>query len=176
MNQKGFAPIIIVLLFVVVGSVAIGVWFQSSGKNNFLLNLKAPSEKQEETIGQKKPAGTMVDQKASDSKSASVVKTFCDNFFKGPPALNEQGVMKAFDLLSQKAKQSMSVIGPSPSAALAHFAGVQDVPDKGYTIDEISEGAEKATIKTTWKYSSGPVKKTFDLEKENGSWKINSIY
>ncbi len=160
MNQKGFAPIIIVLLLVVVCSVAVGVWFQNSQKN----------------LGKKEPTGMMADQKASDSQAVLIVKTFCDNFFKGPPAINEQGVMKAFDLLSQKARQSMSVIGPSPSAALASFAGVQDVPDQGYTIDEISEGAEKATIKTTWKYSSGPVIKTFDLEKENENWKINSIH
>lgn len=162
MKQKGFAPIILVLIVVVASAAAFGVWLQVS--------------RGEKTIGKKPPAEPVVEQNAPDSQAVLVVKTFCDNFFKGPPAINEQGVMAALDLLSQKAKQSMTVIGPSPSAALASFAGVQNVPDQGYTIDGISEGAEKATIKTTWKYSSGLVNKTFDLEKENGNWKINSIY
>jgi len=160
MNQKVLVPVILFLVVGVASAVGLSVWSQSSRKN----------------LGEKKPIGTMVDQKVSDSQAVLVVKTFCENFFQGPPALNEAGVIRALSLLSQKATNSISTIGPSPSAALASFAGVQDVPDQGYTIDEISEEAEKATIKTTWKYSSGPVSKTFDLEKENGSWKINSIY
>ncbi len=172
MNQKGIVPIIIVLLVVVATSiVAVGVW-----KSDLLSNLKVPWEKPEETIGPNRPPESPIGQPTSDSQAVLIVKTFCDNFFKGPPAINEQGVMLAFNLLSQKARQSMSVIGPSPSAALASFAGIQDVPDQGYTIDNIAETTQKATIKTTWKYSSGPVSKTFDLEKENGNWKINSIY
>jgi hypothetical protein len=156
MNQKGFAPIIIVFLLVVVGSVAAIA---------ILPNIKAPLEKPEQTVGKKVPA----------SEAVLIVKTFCDNFFKGPPAINEPGVMAAIGLLSQKARQSMSTVGPSPSAALAGFTGVSDIPDQGYTIDEVSESAEKATIKTTWKYSGGPVTKTFELGKENGAWKIDSI-
>ena len=135
MNQRGFAPIVVILLLLVVSSVfTVGI----------LPNLKAPTEKPEATMGQKVP----------DSQAVLVIKTFCDNFLKGPPAINEQGVMNAYNLLSQKARQSVSVIGPSPSAALANFAGVVDVPDQGYTIDKVSEEAEKATIKTTWTYSS----------------------
>ena len=153
MNQKGLAPVGIILIVMVVLAAIPGVWYVKSGKSNFFPN----------------------NQNFSNSQAVPIVKTFCDNFFKGPPALNEQGVMVAFSLLSQKAKQSMTVVGPSPSAALAAFAGVQDVPDKGYTIYMVSEGAEKATIKTTWKYTSGPITKTFVLEKENGSWKINAI-
>ncbi len=165
MNQKGLAPIILLLIVVVASAAALGVWWQSSGKNSFSPDLKAPTGNPEETVG----------KKVTDSEAVLVVKTFCDNFFKGPPAINEQGVMIAFGLLSQKARQSMTVVGPSPSAALASFAGVQDVPDLGYTIDEISEEAAKATIKTTWNYSSGPVSKTFALGKENGVWKIDSL-
>lgn len=165
MNQKGLAPIILLLIVVVVSAVAFGVWWQSSRQSNLSPDLKAPAGKLEETVGKKVP----------DSEAVLVVKTFCDNFFKGPPALNEQGVVIALGLLSQKAKQAMTVLGPSPSAALASFAGVTDVPDQGYTIDEISEEAAKATIKTTWNYSSGPVIKTFQLGKENGIWKIDSL-
>jgi hypothetical protein len=176
MNQKGLAPIIIILLFVVVSSVIVaGVWLQSSGKNNFLSNLKAPSEGPEETISQKRPTGAVSDQKVSESESALVVKAFCDNFFQGPPALNEQGIVAALDLLSQKARQSISTVGPSPSAALLSFTGVQDIPDKGYSVGEVFEEAEKVTVKTTWKYSSGPMAKTFELVKEGGSWKIDFI-
>jgi hypothetical protein len=148
MNQKGFAPVIILLVIAVASAAAFGIWYKT------------------------RPA---VERQIPESQAVLVVKTFCDNFFKGPPAINEQGVMIAFDFLSQKARQSMSVTGPSPSAALAGFAGVQDVPDQGYTIDEISEGVEKATIKTTWKYASGPVVKTFELGKENGIWKIDAL-
>lgn len=157
MNKKGLAPIIILLILVVAGAAAGGVWLQSK------------------RIGKKEPPAPKTNQEPADSEAVSVVKTFCDNFFKGPPALNEQGVVIALGLLSQKAKQSMTVTGPSPSAVLASFAGVVDVPNQGYTIDEISEGAETATIKTTWKYSSGPVTKTFELGKENGIFKIDSI-
>lgn len=175
MNQKGLVPVVLLLIVVVGLAAAFGVWWQSSRKSNLLPNLKAPKGEQEAGVGKKEPIEPVTDQNASDSQAVLVVKTFCDNFFKGPPAINEQGVVIALGLLSQKAKQSMTVVGPSPSAALASFAGVQDVPDQGYAIDEISEGAEKATIKTTWKYSSGPVVKTFQLGKENGSWKIDSL-
>lgn len=165
MNQKGLVPVILLLIVVVALAAAFGVWRQSSKKSNFPPDLKAPTGKLEEKVGKKVP----------DSEAVLVVKIFCDNFFKGPPATNEQGVMIAFGLLSQKAKQSMPVVGPSPSAALASFAGVQDVPDQGYTIDEISEGAAKATVKTTWNYSSGNVTKTFELGKEEGNWKIDAL-
>lgn len=153
MNQKGLVPIIIVLLVVVAASAAtFGIWLKT------------------------RPA---VERHMPESQAVLVVKTFCENFFKGPPAINEQGVAIALDLLSQKARQSISMVGPSLSATLVTFAGVRDVPgqvpDQGYTIDEVAEEAEKATIKTTWKYASGPVTKTFELGKENGIWKIDAI-
>lgn len=164
MRQKGFVliPIVIIILLLVAVGVVGGV--------NILSNLKAPAEKPVATMGQKVP----------DSQVVLVVKTFCDNFFKGPPAINEQGVAIAFDFLSQKARQSISMVGPSLSATLVTFAGIRDVPgqvpDQGYTVDKVDEEAQKATIKTTWKYSSGPIVKIFDLTKENGSWKIDSLH
>lgn len=163
MNQKGLVPVILLLVLVVVSVVAFGIWSQSSQKNNFLTSLKAPTGELEKKVG------------VTDSLAASVVKIFCENFFKGPPALNDVGVMRALDLLSQRAIKSISTIGPSPSAALTYFAGVQDIPNQGFTIDEVSKEGDKATVKTTWKYSSGSVKKVFSLVKENGSWKIDFI-
>lgn len=174
MNKKGFTPIII-LIIALASVVALGVWAKSSGSNTFLSGLKAPAGKVEkQTVGEK-PTGIQVTPKAPDSLSVQVVKLFCENFFKGPPALNDAGVVQAYGLLSQKAKQSISMKGPGPSAPLVSFTGVTDVPDQGFTINEASETGDKATVKTTWKYSSGPLVKIFTLVKENGSWKIDSL-
>jgi hypothetical protein len=160
MNQKGIIPVILVILGVVVASaIASGVWFQIHQKQ----------------IGEKKPTGAMTMQQIDNSLAASVVKTFCDNFFKGPPALNDSGVIQALNLLSQKAHNSIANVGPSPSAALVTFVGTSDIPEQGFTIDAVSEGEQTATVKTTWKYSRGPINKVFDLVKENGEWKIDSI-
>ena len=160
MNQKGFAPVIILLVLGTILAVVLGARFLSIQKNP----------------GEREPIDIPADQGVPDSQAVLVVKTFCDNFFKGPPAINEQGVVIALGLLSQKARDSITDPGPSPSATLVKFLGVYDVPENGYTIDEILEGADKSTIKTTWKYSNGSVTKTFELGKGNGSWKIDSIY
>ena len=74
-----------------------------------------------------------------------------------------------------KAKELVKKNRSEPCLTKTSFAGVTDVPEQGYTIDEISETAEKATIKTTWKYSSEAVTKTFDLGKENEIWKVDSL-
>jgi len=169
MPKKGFAPIIVILLVLAAVSAAgLGVWFK----------FIAPAKDIDKNLVEKNP---VLDQGNNTSNplsaSALVVKSFCENSFKGPLALNDVGVMQALNLLSQRAIQSVSTIGPSPSAALTHFAGMryQGVPDQGFSIDETSETSEKATVKTTWKYSTGSVTKTFSLVKEDGNWKIDSI-
>ncbi len=174
MNKKGFTPIIIVIL-VLVSAVALGVWSKSSGINIFP-SLKAPTgeEVKKQTVGEK-PTGIQITPNVPDAPFVQVVKLFCENFFKGPPALNEAGVVQALGLLSPKAKQSIAMKGPSPSATLVSFAGVTDVPDQGFTIDGSSQAGDTATVKTTWKYSSGPLVKIFTLVKENGSWKIDAL-
>jgi hypothetical protein len=155
MNQRGLAQIIIILLLIAAASVA-GVTLQKN-------------------FEKKKPVDKFLEQGKVESPAVSVVKKFCDSYFQGPPALNDVGVMQALNLLSQKATSSISQIGPSPSAALSHFANTQGIPDQGYTIDDVSEETEKVVVKTTWKYSSGSVTKIFTLVKEDSNWKINSL-
>jgi len=155
MSQRGLAQIIIILILIAAAS-ATGVTLQKN-------------------IAKKKPIDKFVEPEKVGSPAVSVVKNFCDSYFQGPPALNDPGVMQALNLLSQKASASVSQIGPSPSAALSYFTNTQGIPDQGYTIDDVSEGAEKVVVKTTWKYSSGSVTKIFTLVKENGNWKIDSL-
>ena len=123
----------------------------------------------------KRPYGVTITSKATESLAASVVKTFCESIFKGPPATNESGTVQALGFLSQKATQSVSTKGPGPSAALVSFIGTSDIPEQGFTISEVSEGEEKTTVKTIWKYAKGPQEKVFSLVKENEEWKIDSI-
>ncbi len=154
MHQKGIAQIIVVLLI--------------------LSAVTAGSVVAVKTLNQRSPeSGTPTEP--IQSSATPVVKSFCENAFKGEPALNDPGVMQALGLLSQRATKSISMIGPSPSAALMHFINVQNIPDKGFTIDETLESGQKAIVKTTWNYSSGPIKKTFTVVKENDEWKIDLI-
>lgn len=104
------------------------------------------------------------------------VENFMENFLKtAPPNPDQDAAQKAANLLSQKSRESLGDPGISLTGALARFAGVQDLPNQGYSIDKINEEKGRASVETTWKYSGRLVKKTFQLAFENGSWKIDSI-
>ncbi len=107
-----------------------------------------------------------------------VVETFIENFIKtAPPESDQEALDTAVSLLSEEAKVE---VGEEPTSGdLAMFVGVQDIPDQGYQISDISftndidEGY--ADVELTLKYSGGDAVRSFELSKINGNWLIDNI-
>lgn len=69
------------------------------------------------------------------------------------------------------------------SSDLAGFVGVQDVPDGGYDIKDVTyaEGVSfglsdrVAEVRVDLNYSGGMVQKVFLLSRNNNGWKIDGV-
>ena len=61
---------------------------------------------------------------------------------------------------------------PSISAGLAMFVGVQDIPDVGMDVKQVSQDGDMVSVETVWKYSGGEVAKTFIVIQVDGEYKI----
>ncbi|OGD62473.1 hypothetical protein A2160_00105 [Candidatus Beckwithbacteria bacterium RBG_13_42_9] len=167
----------IIVGFIVIFVLGIGIWYWLSHRIQPTTSLPLLSTFNFSPIPQAVPPQTSAyPNQPVKEQAKQVIQNFMDNFIKGfPPNLNEGAIMAALNLLSTRARASISQIGPSPSAALASFVGIQNAPDQGYTIDQIFEDKGTATVETTWKYGSGNVQKTFSLVFEDNRWKIDSI-
>ncbi len=96
---------------------------------------------------------------------------FTKSLFKvAPPLLDRAAIKTAIDRLSDKAKGQIKSL-----ADIAYFAGIQELPDRGYNIIEIYKKDNRALVKMRWNYSGGPVLKNFYMVFEKGRWKIDRI-
>jgi hypothetical protein len=110
-----------------------------------------------------------------------VVALFCENFFDAaPPHFDNEAAKNAYRLLSASTQQNLNGIRAGLSGRLTMFAGVQDVPDRGFHVTGTIGTEETAWVETCWHYDSGhddPMTsvKVFALALQEGEWKINEI-
>lgn len=175
MKNKGQANLLVILGVVVLLAVAVGYWFTHRAK-------PAPSLPPAGGIDLSPmpqsltPKASPYPNQTAEAQIKQVVQNFMDNFIKAlPPSLNESAAVTALDLLSASARTKVANIGPSPTAALTTFAGASTAPEQGYTLDNVYEDKGTASVETTWNYSRGPIKKTFNLVFENNGWGIDTI-
>ncbi|MFA5103695.1 MAG: hypothetical protein WC527_00720 [Candidatus Margulisiibacteriota bacterium] len=96
---------------------------------------------------------------------------FTENLFKvAPPKLDKTAIKNTIDQLSDNAKNQIKSLGD-----IAHFSGVQKLPDRGFKTINVDKKENKALVKMRWDYSGGAVMKKFFMVFENGSWKIDLI-
>jgi len=123
------------------------------------------------------PVSVTQEQKlASESENIEFVGyLFIQNFIKSaPPQSDAQAMQDAYAVLSQNAKTQVST--EFISRDLAAFVGVQDVPDQGFSIEDLQiEDTNKAKYIVGLNFSSGRVLKAINLIKEDGQWKVDSI-
>ena len=121
-----------------------------------------------------------ITQTVSDPEE--VVDVFLTNFIlSAPPTADEEALQKAVSFLSEGAK--MEIGEEETSGSLALFIGVQDIPDEGYEIrditysDNTASGVENSLteVNVTLKYSGGNTEKTFTLSNVEDSWMIDKI-
>jgi hypothetical protein len=100
---------------------------------------------------------------------------FVQNFMKSaPPQPDSQATQDAYDALSVNAKTKVS--SDSISRDLASFMGVQDIPNQGFSIEDLQfEGLEKAKYIVGLNYSGGRVLRSINLIQEDGIWKVDSV-
>ncbi len=109
---------------------------------------------------------------------ATVVDSFMKSFTQiKTTTANDPNAQNAVQFLTKDAQKVVAQESTNNSLAsgLAKFAGVQSLPDGGYTIGKPTVTDNTIVIATTWNYLSGPVTKVFYLIQENGQWKIDTI-
>lgn len=156
---------LMIILFLVIFAASGVIYFTRNNQSQILV---PETERQEITI--EKDVGT--------ENPENVVELFLINFFKtAPPESDQQALDIAVSLLSEEAKMQ---VGDEPTSGdLARLVGVQDIPDQGYQISDISftdnidEGY--ADVEVTLKYSGGDAIRNFELSKIDGSWLIDNI-
>lgn len=107
----------------------------------------------------------------------TVVDTFMKSFTQiKTTTTNDPNAQNAKNLLTQDAQKVVSEeASGSLVSGLAKFAGVQSVPDGGYTLGKPVVSGNTVTVATTWNFLSGPVIKVFYLVNESNEWKIDTI-
>lgn len=107
----------------------------------------------------------------------TVVDTFMKSFTQIKiTTANDPNAQNAKNLLSQDAQKVVSQeASGSIASGLAKFAGVQSIPDGGYTLGKPVISSNTAIVATTWNFLSGPVTKVFYLVNDNNEWKIDTI-
>jgi hypothetical protein len=116
------------------------------------------------------------EETVSESQKAEEVSLkFINNFILiAPPAVNIQAEK---DLLNSLSENVLSKIDKEMLATeMASFVGVQDIPDQGVEIGELTLiDQENADLRIVLIYSGGEVEKIINLIKEEGEWKVNSV-
>lgn len=128
----------------------------------FINRDEIPQNLDEETVSES--------QKAKD-----VGIKFINNFILiAPPAVNIQAEE---DLLNSLSENVINKIDKEMLATeMASFVGVQDIPDQGVEIGELTLlDEENADLKIVLNYSGEEVEKIINLIKEGEEWKVNSV-
>ena len=104
-----------------------------------------------------------------------VGETFISNFLKiAPPVESEDFEEDLIDTISERALAEIDVNRLSSEMAL--FVGVQDRPDLGVDIVDVSvEDEGLANMRVLFKYSGGDIEKVINLVKEGEEWKVDSV-
>ena len=111
-----------------------------------------------------------------------VVETFLESFIaSAPPSVDNEVIKTAMSLLSEGA--AMGLPTDPTSGDLARLIGVQDLPDQGYEVGDVSFKDNAAAdikdglaeVEVALKYSGGDTTKTFLLSQSGAGWKIDGI-
>lgn len=103
-----------------------------------------------------------------------IVANFIESFIRSaPPTSNAQALADASSLLSDDVKMGMPT--ELTSGDLARFVGVQDIPDNGFEMGDVTYSDNTAEVQTTFKYSGGDTVKVFQLSIIDGLWKIDGV-
>ncbi len=96
---------------------------------------------------------------------------FTRELFKvAPPSLDREAIKRTVGRMSDKARSGIKSL-----ADIAYFAGVKDLPDRGYETLGVDRSERTAVVRMKWDYSGGAVFKNFYMVRENGRWKIDRI-
>lgn len=127
-------------------------------------------------INSKDTAETPEDETVSESQKAKEVGIqFINNFIViAPPAVN---IKAEEDLLNSLSERVLNEIDTEMLATeMASFVGVQDIPNKGIQIGEITLLDENnAVLNIKLDYTGGTIEKNINLIKENEEWKVDSV-
>jgi len=127
-----------------------------------------------ETSGTPTPT-EQLDNSSTNEQAELTGFNFIQNFINSaPPQSDLKAAKDAYDALSVNAKTKVSP--DSISRDLAALVGVQDVPDGGFSVEDLQfEGLEKAKYIIGLNFSGGRVLRSINLIKEEGSWKVDSV-
>lgn len=79
---------------------------------------------------------------------------------------------QAVSFLTKEAQASLS----KDTGGLAGFAKVEIFPTQGYSLGEVTNENNSASVKTVWRYDNREIPKAINMQvDETGLWKINSI-
>ena len=150
--------LIIAILFIAILAIAVVDYvFQGNGSMNFPEKISSVKEKIEDI---NPLSGKRGDSQMYEVNVETVMKSFLEDFINStPPETGQEGW------------------------GLTGMVGVEDIPDSGYEIGEISyqDNVEDnikdgyAEVKVTLKYSDGDIVKTFYLSKTDDFWYVDSV-
>lgn len=127
-------------------------------------------------INSKDTTETPEDETVSESQKAEEVGIqFINNFIViAPPAVNIEAEQDLLNSLSERVLNNIDT--EMLATEMASFVGVQDIPDEGVKIGEITLLDEKnAVLDIKLNYSGGTIEKNINLIKENEEWKVDSV-
>lgn len=91
-----------------------------------------------------------------------------------PPDSDSDAMERVYAALSGSAREQVSP--ESLVRDMAMFVGVQDVPDEGISVEDLSViNQTQATLVVGLNYSGGRILKNINLVAEQGEWKVDSI-
>ena len=118
-------------------------------------------------------------QEEADRQTKELVKEIAQDFLNNfiafaSPSEDPDASKKLLKVLSEDALLEIDEENLSRDFAL--FVGVQDVPDMGFEMGDVSlEIGNRAIVKTKLKYSGGSTLRNIHLLLEDEMWKVDSI-
>lgn len=119
---------------------------------------------------------------SGNMRAEDTVSSFMENFIASAPSEGDMETLDAaVSLLSEGAKLGM---GEDPTSGdLASMLGVQDFPDEGYQIGEVTYLENEATgeenalaeVEVSLNYSGGDTERIFLLSKSDSGWQIDGV-
>jgi hypothetical protein len=158
----------IIAVFFVLAAILLSIYYwrpslKSKAKNQNLSETEVNQQTKEE-------------KQNNQSNPEEIIQDFSKNIFAvlANPE-NQQALDRAYFLISDSAKNSLSNF-ESSSSALANFCGVNAPPgNQEIVVKSVSQFEDKATVEALWQYPFGPVSKYFNLVLVDGIWKIDFI-
>ncbi len=126
-------------------------------------------------LGEREDMDHVVEASPEELAVREAGTSFVNDFIAmAPPSEDLEAKERVMSKLSNKA---LNEIGDdSPERDIALFFGVQDVPDRGFDIEEVLlEGDDSAVLKVKLDYSGGSAYKSINMVKEDGKWKVDSV-